>query len=97
MKILLLATILIFTIGKPCHSQAKSNSRDSIVFKGTTCYTFKRIGNPLVLLNGKKVSKAKLKRLRAENVDSIRILKDASAILPYGKRGQYGVILIKTR
>ncbi len=52
---------------------------------------------PLIIVNGFPVSLQKLMDFNDENVESINILKDASATAIYGSRGANGVIVITTR
>jgi TonB-dependent SusC/RagA subfamily outer membrane receptor len=50
--------------------------------------------NALVLIDGKE---GKLEDVAVEDIESISILKDASAIAVYGEEGKNGVILITTK
>ena len=49
----------------------------------------------LILVDG--VETATWQRVSAEEIESITVLKDASAVAPYGLRGANGVILITTK
>lgn len=59
--------------------------------------TGKLLNAPLVVLDGFEVSLQKLMDLNDEEVESINILKDASATAIYGSRGANGVIVVKTK
>ena len=50
---------------------------------------------PLIIVDGEEV--ADMDNLRAEDIHSMSILKDRSAIKVYGEKGKNGVILITTK
>lgn len=54
-------------------------------------------GNPLVIMDEKKITETEFKKIKAEDIASISILKDASAVAVYGDEGNDGVILITTK
>ena len=56
-----------------------------------------RLNAPLVILDGFEVTIQKLQDFNDEEIESINILKDASATAIYGSRGANGVIVIKTK
>lgn len=68
------------------------NASSSIMLRGVTTL----VGNvsPLVLING---IEGDLSTVASENIESIDVLKDASAAAIYGTRGANGVILITTK
>lgn len=49
---------------------------------------------PLLILDGKEVTEEALKDLKPEQVESIKILKDKSAVSKYGDKGKNGVMEI---
>ncbi|GAF04486.1 M56 family metallopeptidase [Saccharicrinis fermentans] len=53
--------------------------------------------DPLVILDGKKITKAELIKISNENIASINILKDKQATQKYGVEGKNGVILIQSK
>ena len=55
------------------------------------------VNNPLVILDGVEVNFSRLMDLNDDEIESINILKDASATAIYGSRGANGVIVIVTR
>lgn len=55
------------------------------------------VNNPLVILDGVEVAFSRLMDLNDDEIESINILKDASATAIYGSRGANGVIVIVTR
>lgn len=57
----------------------------------------KMLNAPLVIMDGFEVSLQKLMDFNDEEVESINILKDASATAIYGSRGANGVIVIETK
>ena len=63
------------------------------------CYSyFKTKGhNPLYIVEGKEANEEFIKDLKPEDVDSITVLKDKSAVEKYGEKGKYGVLEIKLK
>ncbi len=53
--------------------------------------------NPLYIVEGKEVTEEYIRDLKPEDVDSITVLKDKSAIEKYGEKGKNGVIEIKLK
>ncbi|APY10165.1 hypothetical protein BWZ22_02460 [Seonamhaeicola sp. S2-3] len=53
--------------------------------------------NPLFIIDGKEVEKDPIKGLNPEDIESINVLKDESAIKKYGDKGKNGVIIITTK
>ena len=74
------------------NSSGDPNSGSSIMLRGVTTL----VGNvsPLVLVNG---IEGDLSTVAPENIESVDVLKDASAAAIYGTRGANGVILITTK
>lgn len=60
-------------------------------------YARQQTNFPLIIMDGFEVSINKLKDFNDEEIESINILKDASATAIYGSRGANGVIVIVTR
>ncbi|GAA4310136.1 TonB-dependent receptor [Mucilaginibacter gynuensis] len=54
-------------------------------------------GNPLILIDGVASDPAELNRLAPQDVETMSVIKDASASAIYGARASFGVILIKTK
>jgi len=52
---------------------------------------------PLYEVDGKEVDETEVKRVRPENIESIDVLKDASATAIYGDKGKNGVVRITTK
>ena len=53
--------------------------------------------NPLFIIDGKEVTKEKIRDLNPKQIESLTVLKDKSAIEKYGDKGKNGVIVIKTK
>ncbi|RXP53647.1 hypothetical protein EC396_10140 [Lutibacter sp. HS1-25] len=51
---------------------------------------------PLIILNGKEVSKSEIEKYNPEDIESVTVLKE-SAVEKYGEKGKNGVIIIKTK
>lgn len=54
-------------------------------------------GDPLYIINGVEAPTEGLKKLNPNDIESIDVLKNASAKTIYGPKAQYGVILITTK
>lgn len=54
-------------------------------------------GDPLILIDGVPSSTAELNRIAPQDVETISIIKDASAAAIYGARVAFGVVLITTK
>ncbi len=59
--------------------------------------TFGEDATPLILLDGVQISIGDLNRIPPENIESVSVLKDASATAIYGALGANGVMLITTK
>lgn len=59
--------------------------------------TQQQLNQPLIIMDGFEISLRKLMDFNDEEIESINILKDASATAIYGSRGANGVIVIKTK
>ena len=57
----------------------------------------KQLNAPLVIMDGFEISLQKLMDFNDEEIESINILKDASATAIYGSRGATGVIVVTTK
>ena len=64
------------------------------------CYEYaqekKDQNEPLIILDGKEVSKSEIEKYKPEDIESITVLKE-SAVDKYGAKGKNGVIIIKTK
>jgi TonB-dependent SusC/RagA subfamily outer membrane receptor len=56
-----------------------------------------RKGEPLIVVNGVPVESGGLKSVEPDEIESIQVLKDASAKAIYGDKAQFGVILLTTK
>ena len=54
-------------------------------------------GNLLWVIDGVTVNKDAIKDIKPENIESISVLKDASATALYGEKGKNGVIIVTTK
>ncbi len=52
---------------------------------------------PLFIKDGKEIKQEELNMINPKEIESISILKDASATKVYGEKGEYGVVLITTK
>lgn len=75
------------------HTDASPNASVSIRIRGIN--SINGGNNPLVVIDG--LQGGNLNSLNPDDVQSIEILKDASATAIYGSRGANGVILVTTR
>lgn len=53
--------------------------------------------DPLFIVDGVEFSKKELSMVRPDNIESIRVLKDAADVVKYGPRGKNGVVEISTK
>ena len=62
------------------------------------CYEFTQRNKkePLIILNGKEVTKAEIKKFKPEDIESVTVLKE-TAVEKYGEKGKNGVVIIKTK
>ncbi|MCL2682646.1 MAG: TonB-dependent receptor plug domain-containing protein [Bacteroidales bacterium] len=65
--------------------------------KGTENIRVGTGGPPLVIIDGVKMDSVDLSSINVNDIESITVLKDASAISIYGERADRGVIVIKTK
>jgi TonB-linked SusC/RagA family outer membrane protein len=54
-------------------------------------------GGPLILVDGVQVSAVELNLIAPQDIETMSVIKDASAAAIYGARAAFGVILIKTK
>jgi len=80
--------------------QSSSNITQNIaVRKNDTVpeLNLKNYDNALIIADGEEISNSELKKSNQNNIRSITILKDKSAIAGYGEKGKNGVIIINTK
>lgn len=54
-------------------------------------------GNPLYLIDGKEISNDELKSINPDQIESVSVLKDDSAVKLYGDKGKDGVVIIELK
>lgn len=59
--------------------------------------TYNGVQNPLILLDGVEISSGDLVNIAPEIIESVSILKDATATAVYGNRGANGVLIVTTK
>lgn len=59
--------------------------------------TYSGVSNPLILLDGVEISNGDLNNLSSEIIESVSVLKDATATAVYGTRGANGVLIVTTK
>jgi TonB-linked SusC/RagA family outer membrane protein len=69
-------------------------ARPSINIRGTTTIGEGSSGSPLILIDGME---GDINALNPQDIESISVLKDASASSIYGSRAPFGVILVTTK
>lgn len=52
---------------------------------------------PLIILNGKEISKDEFENVDSQKIKSIEVLKETKAIELYGEKAKNGVIIIKAK
>ncbi|GAB3507708.1 hypothetical protein GCM10027341_42680 [Spirosoma knui] len=85
-------------------TKAKSYPAIDSVWKRPSTVSIRGVGplgplgeSPLYILDGAEVSDKVVKDLNGRNIQSIDVLKDASAQAIYGEKGKYGVVIITTK
>lgn len=63
--------------------------------RGVTTFGYKK--DPLILIDGVELTVTDLSRMKADDIESFSIMKDATSTALYGARGANGVILITTK
>jgi TonB-dependent SusC/RagA subfamily outer membrane receptor len=81
------------------HNGGFSNRKEVVVGKTqNSSIQLREIKNPpLFILDGEEVSKEKIETLDPKLIESVNVLKDASATAIYGTKGKNGVVEIKTK
>ncbi|AYM99715.1 vWA domain-containing protein [Chryseobacterium sp. 3008163] len=75
--------------------QGAPGSSNNIIIRGMS--TVNASTNPLYVINGKISDNKSLSNLNPNAIESVSVLKDASATAIYGNRASNGVIIIKTK
>ena len=75
--------------------QGAPGSANQIVIRGMS--TINASSNPLYVINGKISDNKAFSNLNPNTIESVSVLKDASATAIYGSRGGNGVIVITTK
>lgn len=52
---------------------------------------------PLFIVNDAEVTQSRLSGINPDSIQSIRVLKDSAALVKYGERGRYGVIIVELK
>jgi len=66
--------------------------------KTTDYYKYEVVsGSPLIMLDGIEISAENLNQINPADIESMSVLKDASAAAIYGTRATFGVILVQTK
>ncbi|MEH6760041.1 TonB-dependent receptor plug domain-containing protein [Maribacter arcticus] len=64
-------------------------------YNSISTYNFKNT-HPLIIIDGQESIENKMKKLPANNIKTITILKDEAAVKKYGEQGNNGVIEVIT-
>ncbi len=72
-----------------------NTEKSNVVIRGVA--SLNQTNEPLFVLNGIVVERGEIANLNPDTIESLTVLKDASATSLYGNRGSNGVILIKTK
>jgi TonB-dependent SusC/RagA subfamily outer membrane receptor len=75
-----------------------SETEDKVILNSKNSYTFETDSKqPLYILNGNVIDKDDLYEVNPNSIEKVEVLKDKSATTLYGKKGENGVIVIKTK
>lgn len=83
-----------FKVGK---AEEKPNPPDSTGHVKIAIRGMSNLNDPLIIVDHRKISPEEFNKLKPDEIKSISVLKDKSAIELYGKEGENGVILIETK
>lgn len=78
-------------------SDGQPGQTSNIVIRGSNTISDVSDGNPLYVIDGFATEDANASSINPNDIESIDILKDASATAIYGARGANGVIIITTK
>lgn len=57
----------------------------------------KEMDKALIMVDGKEITREELKKISPDNIESVSVLKDISAVSLYGEKAKDGVIIIKLK
>lgn len=86
-----------FKLDENVQNGSNPNVIPQVNIRGISSVGSYAVNAPLVILDGFQVSLSRLYDLDVNRIESISILKDASATSLYGSRGGNGVIVVETR
>lgn len=78
-------------------SDGRPGAESNIVIRGSNTISEHSDGNPLYVIDGFATDDADLASISPNDIESIDVLKDASATAIYGARGANGVIIVTTK
>lgn len=78
-------------------SDGQPGAEANIVIRGSNTISDSSDGAPLYVIDGFATEDGNLASLNSNDIESIDVLKDASATAIYGARGANGVIIITTK
>jgi TonB-dependent SusC/RagA subfamily outer membrane receptor len=76
---------------------SKGNNKSSVVIKMDAAGGAGNAHKPLFILDGEVISESVMSVIDPSKIESINILKDASAIAVFGEKGKGGVVQITTK
>lgn len=78
-------------------NDGQPGAESNIVIRGSNTFSQSSDGNPLYVIDGFPTEDANLSSINPNDIESIDVLKDASATAIYGARGANGVIIVNTK
>ena len=76
---------------------SKGNNKSSVVIKMDAAGGVGNVQKPLFILDGEVISESVMSVIDPNKIESINILKDASAVAIFGEKGKGGVVQITTK
>ena len=76
---------------------SKGNNKSSVVIKMDAAGAAGNAQKPLFILDGEVISESVMSVIDPNKIESINILKDASAVAVFGEKGKGGVVQITTK
>jgi len=71
-------------------------NNDTVKIRVNTLHT-KEGKDPLIVLDGKKLTDRDMSKINPESIDNISVIKDKTSVELYGEDGKNGVIIIQTK
>jgi TonB-dependent SusC/RagA subfamily outer membrane receptor len=89
-------TLGLLTISLASFCQEKQKSESTIKINDRPLEV-SQLNSPLYILDNKEIAYNDISKIKPDQIQSITILKDSTAVAQYGERGNKGVIIIESK